>query len=251
MPRAALLLAVLLLAAGAQPASGGTDDVRGEWELAEGTLDGADLLLPPGSGATLLLEDVEASGTSFCNHYGGTYRVDGDAIAFENLGGTEMACAPDVMAAESAYLRALGSVRTVAVEGNILLLTGDDVRLRFVPVVPVPDSPLEGTEWVLDTVVEGEVAGTTLGEPVLRVAADGTASASTGCRSITGRWLLDDGALVIDDFLVTGGPCGLDLVRQDEIVSAVLDSAPRAEIQEDRLTLTAADGRGLVYRAAS
>jgi hypothetical protein len=31
----------------------------------------------------------------------------------------------------------------------------------------------------------------------------------------------------------------------------VLDSAPRAQIQEDRLTLTAADGRGLVYRAAS
>jgi heat shock protein HslJ len=252
VPRAALLLAALLLAACAQPGSGATDDVRGEWQLAEGSLDGADLLLPPGGGATLLLEDVEASGRSFCNHYGGTYRVDGDAIAFENLGGTEMACAPDVMAAESAYLRALGSVGTVAVEGDVLVLTGNGVRLTFRPVPPTPTSELADTRWVLETLIEGETASSTLGDPaVLLLDPEGTAEASTGCRSITGRWLVENGALVIDD-LIASGECGPDVERQDAHVTAVLQSGPAVEIEEDRLTLTdAMTGLGLVYRAES
>jgi heat shock protein HslJ len=250
MIRAVLLLAAVLLAACAEPVGGEpAPDVTGEWELAEGTADGAALPVPPGRGATLLLQDGRAGGTSFCNHYSGTYRLDGGAVAFEGLGGTEMGCEPDVMAAESAYLSALGAVVTAAVDGAGLVLTGAGVELRFRPVARVPDSPLAGTRWVLDTLVQLETASSTLGEPaVLLLDPDGTASASTGCRPVTGTWLVENGALVIDDLPADGGECPADVQPQDAQVTAVLGSGPQVEIREDRLTLTADDGRGLVYR---
>ena len=98
--------------------------------------------------------------------------------------------------------------------------------------------------------VEGETASSTLGEPaVLLLDEDRHASASTGCRSVTGTWLLEDGALVIDDLLAGGEACPADVARQDDHVTAVLASAATASVDEDRLTLTGPDGRGLVYRA--
>jgi heat shock protein HslJ len=246
---ALLLAAALTLAACAGGPGAGAPDIAGEWEFAEGTADGAALPRPPGARATLELGGVELRGVSFCNHYSSSYRLSGTSLSIGGIGGTEMGCEPDVMTAESAYLTALGAVHTAAVDDDGLVLTGDDVQLRFTPVAAVPDSPLEGTRWVLETLVEGETAASTLGEPaVLLLDPDLRASASTGCRSVTGTWLVEDGALVIDD-LLADGECPADVERQDALVTAVLSAGPQAEIREDQLTLTGPDGRGLVYRA--
>jgi heat shock protein HslJ len=247
MVRAVLLLTALLLAGCGEGRVSAAEDITGEWELAEGTADGAAL---PSSGATLQLGKGEAGGVSFCNHYFGTYRMTGHAIVFEDLGGTEMACEPDVMVAERAYLYALGTVDTAAVGADDLVLSGDDVRLRFTPVAPVPDSPLESTRWVLETLVQGEAASSTLGEPaLLLLTPDRRASASTGCRSITGTWLVENGTLMIDDLLADAGECPADVQAQDALVAGVLGAGPQVAIAENRLTLTVDDGRGLVYRA--
>jgi heat shock protein HslJ len=244
----ALLLLVALLAAGCADPAAGSPDVLGDWYLAEGSADGVPLPRPAPP-ATLTVGPDELSGTSYCNHYGSTYRLDGSALAVDGLGGTDMGCQPDVMAAETAYLGALGRADAVARDGGDLLLTGDGVRLRFSPVAPVPDRELAGTRWVLDTLVDGEVASSTVGEPaVLLLGPDSTAEASTGCRSLTGTWLVEGGALIVDDLLVDGD-CPPDGELQDAHVTAVLGAGPAVEIAEDRLTLTADDGRGLVYRA--
>ena len=210
MSRALLVLAAALLVAGCAERGGAAaaTDVVGAWFLAEGTADGAPLPRPPAPEATLDVEADTLGGRSFCNHYSSTYRLDGDALVIDGLGGTEMACEPEVMTAETAYLSALGRADTVARVGDDLVLSGDGVRLRFSPVPPVPDRSLAGTRWVLETLVEGETASSTLGEPaVLLLHEDRRASASTGCRSVTGTWLLEDGALVIDDLLVGGETC--------------------------------------------
>jgi len=250
--RAALLLvAVLALAAcGGGGGSGTTPAPAGEWEFTGGTAGGADLPRPEGARTTLELDEQQVRGIAFCNHYFSSYRLDGSSFSVDGLGSTEMACAPDVMTAESAFLAALGAVEGVAASGDALLLTGDGIELRFTPVPPVPDSPLEGTRWVLESVIEGQAASSTVGEPaVLALDADRTAEATTGCRTITGTWLLEGGALVVDDLLADGAPCPPDVERQDAHVTAVLDSGPAVGIREDQLTLTTDDGRGLVYRA--
>jgi heat shock protein HslJ len=244
-----VLLAAALLVAGCAERGAGSADVLGEWFLAEGSAGGGPLPQPAGSSATLTVTPEELSGRSFCNSFSSGYRIDGTTLAVDGLGGTDMACEPDVMAAETAYLGALGRAVTVAHDGADLVLTGDGVRLRFSPVPPVPDSDLAGTRWVLETLVDGEVASSTLGEPaVLLLNLVGRATGSTGCRSVTGTWLLEGGALVIDDLLVDGD-CPPEVAPQDAHVAAVLASGPAAQVAENQLTLTAPDGRGLVYRA--
>lgn len=251
MYRAVLLLVVVLVLAACGGSTGSTADVSGEWEFTEGTADGVDLLRPAGANATLDIDAGELRGIAFCNSYFSTYRVDGLSFSVDGLGRTEMACEPDdVMTAESAYLMALGAVDSVAADGEGLLLTGDDAELRFTPVAPVPESPLEGTRWVLEPVIEGDTASSTVGEPaVLLLDPDRTAEATTGCATITGTWLIETDALLIDDLMADCAPCPADVERQDAHVTAVIQAGPVLEIAEDRLTLTAPDGRGLVYRA--
>ena len=244
-----LLGALALAACGTQAgAGGGTADVEGEWHLTSGTADGAELPAPPGTQATLHLAGEEARGTAFCNSWFATARLDGSALALEGIGQTEMGCPPEVMAAESAYLAALGGVRTVAARDDELVLTGDGVELRFSRVAPVPDSPLAGTRWVLDTLVDGGTASSVLDDAQLDLAPDGTATASTGCRTIGGTWRTDGDSLVLDAAYDAFG-CLPPADRQDEHVLGVFAARPLAEIDGDRLTLTAADGRALGYRA--
>ena len=86
------------------------------------------------------------------------------------------------MDAEAAYLAALGAVDQAGNADGCLVLSGGDVELRFRPLPEVPASDLEDTRWILETLLDGEVASSTTGLPaVLELADDGTLSASTGC----------------------------------------------------------------------
>ncbi|WP_104527700.1 META domain-containing protein [Blastococcus saxobsidens] len=246
------LVAVLLLGAALLTACGGGaggPDVRGEWHLVEGAVDGSALPSPGGATATLRFEAQEVRGRSFCNSFFASYRLSGDSLVLDGLGSTEMGCEPDVMAAETAFLGALARTATVTREGADLVLGGDGVRLRFSPVPPTPDRALADTRWVLETLVDGETASSTTGEPaVLVLRSDGGVEASTGCRSGAGTWLVDAGVLVLDGLAPTGD-CPPELAAQDAHVAAVLGGRPAPAIDGDRLTLSAPDARGLVYRA--
>ncbi len=250
--RAVVCCVVLVLLAGCAERGGGSppSDVRGEWELIDGTSDGAPLPRPVTGRATLSLESGQLGGVSFCNHYSGTYRLDGTALQVDGLGGTEMGCEPDVMAAESAYLAALAGVAQARLEDEELILTGDDVTLRFGRVPPVPTSELAGTDWVLDTLVEGETVSSVAGGSTLRLDADGRAGGTTACRTFSGAWTVVGDELTVTDLVTDDRACPEQIQRQDEHELAVLGGVMTIEITENRLTLTGPDGNGLVYREA-
>ena len=241
MVRVLVLVALLTVAACAGSPAGASPDVVGEWVLVSGVSQ------PPGVAATLVVEDAQLGGISFCNHYSGGYSLDGDVLAITGLGGTDMGCDPDVLAAETTFLTALGSADRMARDGADLVVTGADGSLRFARQAPVPDREPAGTAWTLDTLVDGEVASSVLGSPTLELAPDGTASGWTGCRGFLGTWQVAGDVLTLDVTRDDIG-CPADLGRQDEQVLAVLDAAPMFAIDGDRLTLTAPDGRALVYR---
>lgn len=56
------------------------------------------------------LEAGRVAGSASCNPYTGHYRLGGEGIAIEKLASTRKACAPEVMAQESAFLAGLASV---------------------------------------------------------------------------------------------------------------------------------------------
>lgn len=243
------MVGLMVAACGTTPGGGSAVDVVGEWEFVAGTAGGAPLPQPAGARATLTLDGEQAGGTSFCNHYSSGYSVSGNTIEFAGLGGTEMGCEPAIMDAETRYLGALGAVDTVAVDGEDLLLTGETVELRFRPVPPVPTSELVGTQWVLDTLLDGEVASSVMGTPQLRLDADGAVTGSTGCREFTGTWTTSGDLVVLTKLDAGADECAEGVRVQDDHVLAVLGDGFQVTVEEDRLTALDADGRGLVYRA--
>jgi heat shock protein HslJ len=252
MARAALLLTVLLLAGCAAASGGGSPvvDVAGDWELASGMSGGKPLPLPDGGRATLSFDDAQAGGQSFCNHYSSTYSLDGEALRFDGIGGTEMACEPEIMAAETAYVTALKAVTTVSRDRDDLVLTGDDVELRFSPVPPVPTSELVGSDWVLESLLDGGTASSVLDGSTLRLQDDATFTATTACTLMSGRWQPTGDRIQFPEASGESRDCPPEAHAQDAHEQAVLGGGFQVSIEGDLMTALDDDGRGLVYRDA-
>jgi heat shock protein HslJ len=239
-----------------EPASGEdppvvSEGIVGDWELVDGTLDGEPFPFPHAGRGTLSADDRRIGGTAFCNGYGSPYRLDGDRLRLDELGQTLMACVDgDRMAAEAAFMGVLGAEGTRFTRtAESLTLENDRGSLVFRPQTPVPTADLVGTRWVLDTLVDGEGASSTVGEPaVLQLADDGTFTAGTGSRTLSGRWQAS-GDTVMLDYGWAGPACPPDVDAQEQHVIAVLGNGFRAEIDGDRLTVSSSNGPGLVYRA--
>lgn len=73
---------------------------------------------------TANFESGEVNGSASCNHYFGSYQVNGDQITVEGLGWTEMACMdPEgIMEQEQAIMSLLSSAISYGIEGGKLHL---------------------------------------------------------------------------------------------------------------------------------
>lgn len=228
--------------------SGPSEAMLGQWELVDGKLDGQAISVPDGHRVTLLIEEEQLGGTSACNSYGGEHRIGAGRFETDGLGGTDMGCEPDVMEAETRYLEALGRAETIQVADDQLVLLGPGAELRFDTVAPVADEEIVGTRWVLETMVEGEVASSVAGDGFLELHDDGTLEGSTGCRSLRGRWTTNGDQILFPEF-AADGECPEQLQAQDGHVVTVLGDGFRAAVEGEQLTVTSTGDLGLVYRA--
>lgn len=246
----ALVLAALALAAcggggavSTRPAAAGPD---GDWVLTSGTGTAGALVLVDGSPVTLTVKGRTVSGRAACNSYSGDVAASGSGFRPGSIAMTEMACMdPAVSALERGYLDAFAAVTRATVTGDRLVLTGEGVELTFGREAPVPDAPIEGTRWTLDTMFEGESASTVEGSPFLRLDGDGGLTGNGGCRNLAGSYGLTGSTLTVtalrfvDD---AGLDCARGPGRQDEAVRDFL-SGPgiTAAVDGDRLTLLRGD----------
>jgi len=228
-------------------------DASGAWVLDEGALEGQPIPIVADHPITFSVEGSTIGGTAACNHYGATLAMVDGVLRFDQMGGTAMLCGDpdgDVMLSEAAYLRALGHVVGARRDGERLVLSGPGVELVFSRLAPVPIEALVGTDWVLESLVDGEVVADAGGEPgLLRFDVDGSFGGSTGCRSFTGTWTEFQGELTATQMAMDERECPADLAAQDSTVTDVVGGS-RPSIDGDRLTLTANGGRGLIYRRA-
>jgi heat shock protein HslJ len=233
----------------------GTVGPSGDWVLVEGEHDGAEVPIVEGHDITLGIEGERWGGTAACNSYGATVAVDGDRIEIGELAVTEMACADDVMASESAYLAAFGAVARYDQQSGELLLEDDaqDVRLRYEEVPAEPDAAFEDTEWRVESLLEGTgpdaSAASVSGEATLVFWHDGLLVVEDGCRSMEASWEPTDDGVRIGDLGYADVACPPELEAQVEHVRAVLDGEVETALEGDTLRLLAPDGRGLDLRA--
>lgn len=250
-------LLVLVLAACGQSSTTpsrepGDGDPQGDWQLVEGTVNGQEVPILEDYRITLTLEGSRIGGTSACNSYGGSLRVDGGRLRIEDLAQTAMACVDEAaMTAEAIYMSGLAAAESIGLDGDELLVEGPGVEMRFVELAPPPTAELVDTIWRLDTLVIGDVAASVAGEPAtLELRSDGTIHGSTGCRGFAGTWVEQGDEIVTPNLGTDDRACPPELQEADSHVLAVIGDGFRATVDGGQLTLTDAGGAGLVYRAA-
>ncbi len=245
------LVALLVLGAGCARFGIGPSvvdvEVDGAWALDRGTGPQGPVEVPDGWRVTVIFDTDGVHGQA-CNHYGGSYDLHGNAIGFAEMSMTEMGCEEPMMRAESAYHQALAAVDTVERSGERLTMSGPGVELVFTLLPTVPDAALQGTYWVLEAMILGQVASSVQGDAWLRLDADGTLAGSTGCRELVGRYAVDGDQVVVAD-LAADGECPADMRAQDAHVLEVLGDGFNLAIDGPSLTLSQPDGKGLGYRA--
>jgi heat shock protein HslJ len=69
---------------------------------------------------------TQASGSTGCNGFSGSYQLSGDSLQFGQLMSTLRACVdPELNRQERVFLDALGATRTWRITGDTLLLSGE------------------------------------------------------------------------------------------------------------------------------
>lgn len=230
-----------------------SDSLDGSWQLEAGTLEGEAITTIESHPVTMTLGNGEISGTAACNGFGGEYEVSGSTFSISGgLAVTEMACHPPaVMESERMFLLALTTVDEVLLTNMGLLLRGADTELGFSAIEPAPASELTGTVWVLEGLGDGEAVSSMAAgsdRATLELFTDGSFIGSTGCRTISGTYLVTGAEVQFTNFRADGD-CEDDLSAQDRHVISALEGGIRVEIEGDRMTTSASRDEGLVYRA--
>ena len=105
------------------------------WQLTEYMSDEGMVAANPDLRAHIMLqeEDNRLSGSGGCNRLIGSYELSDEGLNLGQVGSTMMACPPQAMQQEQAFLAALGLVSGYRIEGEVLTLTGPGGDLaRFV-----------------------------------------------------------------------------------------------------------------------
>jgi len=113
-------------------AGGNASLVGTRWKLS--SIGGAAAL--DGVEATLeFAEPGKVAGKASCNRYFGSVEINGDAVTFSQMGSTKMMCAENIMAQETAFLKALGAAQRAVRDGANLVVSSADAteELRFAP----------------------------------------------------------------------------------------------------------------------
>lgn len=229
-------------------------DATGDWVLDSGSVDGAAIPVLDDYPITFSVDGTEVGGTSACNGYFARLELADGQLHLGELGSTAMLCGggPDgeVMRSEVAFMQALERVRAAQGEADRMTLSGPGVELVFSRQPPIPIADIVGVDWLLESVIDGDVVSAAIGEPAtLRLQAVRTFHGSTGCRTFEGTWIEAAGRLVATQAEMAG-ECPDGLGGQDGKVTEWFDGA-LPTIEGDRLTLTMKGGTGLVYRRAT
>jgi heat shock protein HslJ len=252
----ALLLALSACGREAGPTDSGTlkFEPSGEYVVTAATVGGSPHAFVKGSEVRLTLEDGRLGITAGCNHLFGDYSLAYSpadlVLTAGTIGGTEMGCAPALMAQDSWLARFFSE--PVSVGTDPLTLTSGDTVLTLTPRTVVhPDQNLVGVAWVLDGVIDGGSVSSIPDGPEVVLTLEGTDVAGlTGlCNGFGADVTIADDKIRWMPHMRTLMACADDArMKLDNEVSAILTGTTAYTIKEGTLTLTNGE-RGLTFRS--
>ncbi|MFF3513884.1 META domain-containing protein [Streptomyces sp. NPDC002573] len=201
-------------------------------------------------GAYLRIDDHgRAHGNYGCNSFGAAAAFRDGRIDFGPAEATDMACAKEPMAFESAFSRALaGRSLAAAVDHGRLTLTtenGDRVRLTR-----EGDASLHGTRWRITALVDKDVASSLPAAAAGKAwftldRKAGTASGSLGCNRFTARATVRDRHLTLSSPRTTRKMCDGSLMSVERNLTERLARPLSYRLTHRGITLTSENGKGV------
>jgi len=186
-----------------------------------------------------------------CNQMTTTYRLEGDVLRVDSFATTEIACDQALMDQDVWIARFLQGSPTLTATGDTLVVTGaeSETLTMLDRVVADPDRPLEGTEWIVESIVTADsIESVPVGTTAALVFGDGSAEIEAGCNMGTAPVEVDAEALTFGPIALTAKACEPEVMALEEHVLAVLQDEVEYSITAGRLTLRNGD-IGLDLRA--
>ena len=188
------------------------------------------------------------TGNAGCNTYSASYKVDGDKIDIGPAITTRMACAPDVMTQEAAYLKALEAATVFALQGNELVLRDDKgaAQVGYMADKAAATAPtLAGTSWKMTAYNNGR-GGVQSALADVEVTAtfgeDGRISGNAGCNTYSAPFEVDGNKIKVGPGMSTMMACEDKINQQETAYLNALNKAATWEIKGTELVLRDATG---------
>ena len=180
-------------------------------------------------------------GSAGCNWYQGLYDATGGPLSLKTPGLTSTVCSepPGVMDQEGLYFGALISVTDYAVDGDKLVLYRDGDQ-RLLTFSPVEDVSLEGTNWGLKQIYNGnEWFAVALGSEIAAQFDGGGLTGNSGCNDYSASYQVEGAALTVENLAATEMACDVndDVMDQEQVYLSVLASVAGYEILGGALAL--------------
>ena len=141
-------LVALVAACSAGPGTGGELQAT-KWILRSYDNAGTLTLVPENQYADIEFDSNRATGFSGCNTFNARYRAGGRTLFISAPASTLMACPPEAMALEQAYLQLLDSSRFYSARGDTLTIF-DSIGSTSLVFDAAPRNPLLG-KWQVDS----------------------------------------------------------------------------------------------------
>ncbi len=191
--------------------------------------------------------DGSANGSDGCNRFVTSFTLDGDSLTFSpNAAGTMMACPEPAMTQASAFIGALTSTATYAVEGGSLLLR--DASGAAVATFAAVSTDLAGTSWEVVSYNNGKQAVVGVLPDVkltTMFGASGQISGSAGCNNFRGGYTSDGVSTIAIEPLATTMMACLEpagVMEQEMQFLTALTTAATYSVEGNSLELRTADG---------
>ena len=177
-----------------------------------------------------------------CNAHSGEYSVCGDELCVEDLGSTEIGCAPELQDQDQWLASFMTARPGLRLDGAGLTLSSADATLDFLErEVADPDRALTGGVWNIDTFIAGGAASNLPLQvpPTVTFEADGSVGIFTTCNTGMGAYLQQGQGLSLSGIVYTEEGCGASgSAAADAHIQQVLSDGTLAlEIEANRLTL--------------
>lgn len=221
----------------------------GEYVATAVSTEGKPKALVDGTAVSLrFTDDSRLVANAGCNTLSGPVDLLGGRVEVRDLSMTDMGCDQPRHAQDewlSAFLSAKPAWRA---DGETVVLTGADSELTLARKAA---RQLVGTRWVVDTVIDGQVAGSAPqgSKAFLIFDANGTLQVGAGCNTGSTTYNSTADTITVDPPILTLMACTPEVMALEQAVVAVLDGTVKYRLDSETLTLTAVNGKGIAMRA--